>query len=116
MAARNAILPLGTLSLLFFVLLGASEAWVAPRTAATRPAARKTIRLKTASGTTKNTEDDEEQRLVNISRSWDDNDDDSRTSFSDAGSSLMDIADQKRMEDMGDFDDNPAVRQFFFSK
>ena len=34
-----------------------------------------------------------------------------RTSFDDAGASLMDQADQKRMEEMGDFDANPAVRR-----
>lgn len=33
----------------------------------------------------------------------------SSKSFDDAGRSLVDEEDQKRMEEMGDFDDNPSV-------
>jgi hypothetical protein len=44
---------------------------------------------------------------------WDDEEDevavDDRRSFADAGAALNDEDDQKKMDDMGDFDSNPAV-------
>lgn len=38
-----------------------------------------------------------------------------RTTFDQAGASLIEEQDRKRMEEMGDFDANPAVRSFWFS-